>query len=177
MYRESVALFRGADRDADAVRVLQWWASSEARNGNWQDASVIIEQVLPHATGELEMWAASAGATIYWAMDARERASELTRWGLELAGRVRHPLLLLNLVSYVALMVADDDPQEAARFFGYADARQQKFGNARHTAEREMFLRLHAKLLDRLNEETLDGSKREGAAWSDEQAYARAKRF
>ncbi len=44
-YRESVLLFRRCGRDADAVRVLQWWSGTEAMNGELHEAAQKIEKL------------------------------------------------------------------------------------------------------------------------------------
>lgn len=175
-YRESVTLFRNAGRVADAARVLQWWAGTEALNGHWSQARHIIEQVLPLATGELEMWATSAAATIYWALNDREQAIPLTRRALELSGAVAHPVVLPSVVSYTALIARESDAEEAARLLAYADEKQRKSGDVRTAAESKMFERLIDDLRAALDEARLSRAQAEGASWTDEQAYARAKR-
>jgi predicted ATPase/class 3 adenylate cyclase len=176
-YRESVALFRSCGREADAGRALQWWAATEAVTGDLSEAARIIEEALLLVTGELELWATSAGSSIYWALGNCERAVPLTRRALELAGRVAHPILLPSVVSYVALIAAEKDPAEATRLLAYADERRRRNGHARSADDEVIFAKLDGKLRTALGERELGRAQAEGVAWSDEQAYARAARI
>ncbi len=176
-YRESVDLFRSLGRDADAARVLHWWASTEAVEGALAEAARIADDGLALATGEVVMWITSTGATIHWAMGEREKAIPLVRKALVFAGNVTHPILLPSLVSYVAVIAAESDPVEAARLLAYADERRRATGHTFAEIERATFETLRADLLRALGASTLASASSDGKLWSDEQAYARAKRF
>lgn len=177
-YRESVALFRGCGRgrEADAGRVLQWWAGAEAAHGNLGEAARITEEAMPLVSGELVLWTTSAGASIYWALGSRQRAEALTRRALELAAKVAHPILLPSAVSYVALMASERDPLEAVRLLAFADDRRQKSGHKRSPDDDAMFAELDRAVHRVLSEDEVRSARLEGSGWSDQQAYARAAR-
>jgi predicted ATPase/class 3 adenylate cyclase len=63
-YRESVMLFRSLGRDSDAARVLEWWAGTEAVDGQLNEAARIIDEALPLAIGGLEVWTLTTAITI-----------------------------------------------------------------------------------------------------------------
>jgi predicted ATPase/class 3 adenylate cyclase len=175
-YRESVSLFRGLGRDEDAARVLEWWASTEAVNGELSEAARIIEEALPLATGEIALWVTSAAAAIYWALDDGDRAVPITRTALRLAAGMSHPVLLPFMISYVALIANKRDPEEACRLLGYADQSQRSGGHSSSLIEQSTFERLRAELRGRLTQAEISEAIAEGATWSDEQACARAQR-
>ncbi|HTA40779.1 MAG TPA: adenylate/guanylate cyclase domain-containing protein, partial [Candidatus Acidoferrales bacterium] len=171
-YRESVALFRASGRDDDAARVLHWWASTEAVDGDLSEAARIVETALTVTSGELDMWLASAGATIYWSMGDRERAVPLTRRALVLAGEVAHPSLLPSVMTCVAAIASQSDPGEAARLFAYAEQSRLRSGYAVATIERTISERLRGALSTVLGEAQFNEAIAEGSKWTAGQAYA-----
>ena len=177
LYRESVALFRSIERNADAARVLDWWAGTEAVNGKLGEAARIIDEALPLSIGEAEMWTITTAVTVYWALGDRDRAAPLIRRALVLAGDIRHPIVLPLAVSYIALIAGDSDLAEAARLVAYADTRRSATGYTIAELERGTFDNLTHKLEAGLTTGEFAAAVSEGTHWSDEQAYARARRF
>ena len=115
-------LFRRLGRDSDAARVLEWWAGTEAVDGQLNEAARIIDEALPLAIGGLEMWTSRPRSRYAGLIGEREHTIPLIRRALFLAGETAHPALLPLAVSYLALVAVETDAAEAARLIAYADA-------------------------------------------------------
>jgi tetratricopeptide (TPR) repeat protein len=172
-FQESVELFRGESRDADAARTLQWWSGREMVDGLPSEAARIIDEALTLAASDLEMWTTSAAASIHWVLGNRERAVPLVRRALVLAGAAQHPVLLPAIIAYVALLASD--PEEAARLYGYACSRSASDYQA--PSEETLFREFREHLADALGHERLQRAMHEGSVWSYEFALARAQRI
>ncbi len=174
LYDESARLWDDLGRMEDRQRVLWWWVVAEFAAGCDAQAAEILEQLLPATNGELRMWVSNAAMTVYWLLGDRPRAVAVTREALALAVAGGSRWLAADALNYVAMIVADADPAEAVRLLAFAERRFNDEGYTvthREAAFLDSFTRA---MRARLSSDAYASARREGSAWSDTIALARA---
>jgi predicted ATPase/class 3 adenylate cyclase len=176
LYSESVALFRALGRDDETARALEWWGKWEEDDANnFQEAAErFLEAAQLDAERETIMYRSTDIAGCYLAAGDRNRAEPFAREGLSAAVRARHPVVAPVAISYIAIIASARDAANAARLIGYAGDRLRAADWQRATYEQAMIDQLFDCLRRTLSEIELQRLLEEGAAWSDEQAAARA---
>jgi predicted ATPase/class 3 adenylate cyclase len=174
-YAESVALFRSIGRNEDTARALEWWGHWEAERANFRDAGArLLEAKRTDRREAMAVYLATDIAGCYLAIGDVRRAEPFAREALSLAAKVRHPILMAMAISYSAMIESARDVTKAARLAGYAEQRFRAAEFERVNFDREIAARLLDALKNALTEAELLQLLEEGAAWSDDQAVARA---
>jgi predicted ATPase len=176
-FGESVALFRRLGRDEETARALSWWAIAESAADRAARALELTLEARDLQSGDDKTSSATAIASYYLALGRREEAAESVRSALALVRETRHPILLPMIVAHAGAIASGTNAEQAARLFGYGDARLEVQGwhyDATASAIRDNLL---ATLRERLGEQRLEALLAEGAAWSEDQVVSAAARF
>lgn len=174
-YEESVSLFRSLGRDDETARALEWWGQWEADAG---DVGVAIERLLEARTLKADeasrMYLAANIASCYLAAGDRVQSETYAREAVTLAAKARHGILVPLAISYLAIVAGERDAVHAALLAGYAEARLRAAEWQRVGYEEQIVERFLESLRARFTEAELARLLDEGAAWSEEEAVARA---
>ena len=170
----AVAILRSLRADDEACQLLEWWAEAEAAAGCFDRAIEIGTQALNCADESARMYRASNIAGYALAAGDFERATSYTREGLRLAVQAQHPLLTAIGIAYLAAIRARDDAPEAARLFGYARKQMSAMKWSGIASDRRARENIIQDLANRVGADALFSLFAQGAAWSADEALARA---
>jgi predicted ATPase len=172
-FEEASALYRALGDDEGTVRALEWMAAAEARAGAFDRAIEALFDALGPAEGDARMYVLNNLAGILAAQgDPRARAT--AREAFALARAAQHPLLTASTIANLAAASTDDDPERAARLFGYARARLGALGWQPDNTDALFEQRVDAELSARLGAAERDALAERGAALGDDDAIAEA---
>jgi len=173
-HAESVKIFSALGRNDETARALARWGSWETENGEFERALTPLLQAKPIAGPDLAVHLAIDIAACYLALNMRSRAGPIIREAIAAATDHLHPIGTPMLLVYVGAMVVKVQPSEAARFGGFAQAQLHKAGWSPVPPDKTIIDGLLATLREDVNEFDLIQLYAEGAAWSPQEALARA---
>ena len=108
------------------------------------------------------------------ALDDEESAGRYAREALALAAQARNPMMVPIAMSYIAVLLHDEEPERGARLLGYAEASLGALERTDSPGEAKLHARLQASLRANFTETQWKSLLEEGAAWSEDQALASA---
>ncbi len=174
-YEECVALFRSLGRDDETARALNWWAQWEQAVGNYATAAQLLQEAARLNQSDAAMVTfASDIAGVYLAMGDRRSAEPFARTSLRLAAKAHHDVLTALALVYLAAVRSESDAGSAALLLGYARERLRVAEWELVPPDTTTLAELRDRLERQLGEPEVLRLLAQGAAWSEDEAIARA---
>lgn len=170
----AVAILNALHADGEAAQLLEWWAEAEAAAGEFERAIELAVQALERGDDTARMYLTNNVAGYAIATGDFERAAPFAREALALARSAQHALLTAVACAYVAANLVTSNPLDAARLYGYARERMTALKWNGIASDQRARDNIVAALRDRVGGDALFALLAEGAAWSEDEAFARA---
>lgn len=176
-FAEAVVELEAVGGFQETCSLLMWWAEAEAAAGCFDRAREIGSRALALSSEEvMRMHLTSNIAGYALAAGDLGGAVPFTREALELALAANHPLLTAIAIGYFAAIRGSEDPEDAARLFGYARAQMATIGWTGIASDERAREEVLVAIATHLDAARLAICLEEGAALSGTEALARLSR-
>ncbi|MDQ6824723.1 MAG: tetratricopeptide repeat protein, partial [Candidatus Eremiobacteraeota bacterium] len=179
LYERALAVFKALDAQSDSGIVFANLARLAFREGNALEALSDVDRAIEFASNARNATHLAAyhidSAVYRIALGNFDVARKEALDGLHWAREAKNDVEVVAAIEHLALVTAlKKQAQQAARLFGYADAKYKQLEEARTEANAWSVDKLMIALRDELGEPEIRAFSAEGAAWSDEQAVREA---
>lgn len=179
LYERALAVFKALDAQSDSAIVFANLARLAFREGNALEALSDVDRAIEFASNARNATHLAAyhidSAVYRIALGNFDVARKEALDGLHWAREAKNDVEVVAAIEHLALVTAlKKQAQQAARLFGYADAKYKQLEEARTEANAWSMDKLMIALRDELGEPEIRAFSAEGAAWSDEQAVREA---
>ncbi len=175
LFEEAVAILHGSGRSDMLVFNLIWWAEAEARAHNFERATALSREGIEFAPQPLRAVLYSNITAYALSQDDVAQALPSARNALADATALQLPSITAYTIEFLALGSVAIDAARAARLAGFARARlaarDAQYGPTEQIPHDMLMARLH----EAFDESELARLMSEGAAWTEDQAFAAAR--
>lgn len=171
-FREALKALDSLHDAQEGCLVRQWWAEAEAAAGIYRNAIDLSIEALSCADQDTSMYLCSNLALYSFTIGDLDGAAPYARDALRLSLASHHDLIAALAMAFCCVEVSKENPEEAARLYGYADARMRAMNWGRNAADDVAFEHITEHLRSRLKDDSFARLLAEGATLSETDALA-----
>jgi predicted ATPase/class 3 adenylate cyclase len=171
-YSEAINIFRSLGRKDEMARAMLWWADAEGVAGNTEAAVTIANEALEICPLDLRLFLTNGLAGWYVALDHRANAFKLARESLKLASDLRHDVVQLGAILYLAALSPPELAETCARFAGYIGVQCRRLNWTFAPFDEVIACNLRDNIRRTIGDVAYELGVLEGSNWSEEQAVA-----